>query len=137
MATNNTAFEAPDRRFAWYCAEPINKYEAVIVDENGTLVPANATNTTETAAFVGVCQYGAETAGEMVTVVKGAFPVVANGPIQAGELVIATDGTTVVNDKTFHTVGPATSESLLTSNVLGTALTSSTAEGDLITILIK
>ena len=136
MATNKAAFEAPSDRFAWYCASPINKYEPVILDASGNLAPATASTLTASTKFMGICQYGTELAGEMVTVVKGAFPVVADGAITAGQLVEVTDNTTVVNDFTYHTV-KAASGNLSTATVIGVALTDATAKGDLVTVIIK
>lgn len=136
MATNKAAFEAPSDRFAWYCASPINKYEPVILDASGNLAIATATSLTESTKFMGICQYGSEIAGEMVTVVKGAFPVVADGAITAGQLVEVTDATTDVNDFTYHTV-KASSGNLSTATVIGVALTDATAKGDLVTVIIK
>lgn len=135
-ATNNVAFEAPKARFAWYTGDVINKYEPAMLDSNGCIIPATATDLTDSAQFIGVCQYGAETAGDMATVVKGAFPVVADAAIAAGTLVEITDNTTTVNGVTYHTVA-ASSGDLADAIVLGTALTPATAAGDLITILIK
>lgn len=136
MPTNKAAFEAPSDRFAWYSASAINKYEPVQLDETGNLVPATASTLTASTKFMGVCQYGTEIAGEMVTVVKGAFPVVAASAITAGQLVEVTDTTTEVNGFTYHTV-KASSGDLSTTGVIGTALTDATAEGDLVTVLIK
>lgn len=136
MATNKAAFEAPSNRFAWYSASPINKYEPVQLDASGTLVPATASTLTSSTQFMGICQYGTEIAGEMVTVVKGAFPAVANGAITAGQLVEVTDTTTEVNGFTYHTVAAASGD-LSTATVIGTALTDATADGDLVTVLIK
>lgn len=136
MATNQTAFEAPMTRFAWYCASPINKYEAVQLDADGNLVAATAATLDDKKQFLGVCQYGSDRAGEMVTVVGGAFPVVANEAITAGQLIEVTDEVTVVNDTTYHTVKPSTG-ALTDAAVIGTALTAAGAAGDLVTVLIK
>lgn len=135
-ATNQAAFEVPKDRFAWYAETPINKYEPAIVNANGYIEAATATTLTDSVQFVGICQYGAEKAGDMATVVKGVFPAVADGAITAGSLVEMTDSTTTVNGFVYHTV--AASEGDLTdATVIGTALTAATAKGDLVTVLIK
>lgn len=135
-ATNNVAFEAPKERFAWYTGAVINKYEPAMLDTDGCIIPATATALTDAAQFIGVCQYAAESAGDMATVVKGAFPVVAGGAIAAGKLVEITDNTTTVNGVVYHTVAESTGD-LTDAIVLGTALTPAESAGDLITILIK
>lgn len=137
MATNNTAFEAPESRFAWYCEEPINKYEPVIINDTGTLSVATASTLSDKTKLIGVCQYGSERAGDMVTVVKGAFPVVADAAITAGSLVIATNATVEVNGFTYHTCTAATSETLSSATVVGVALTEAKAKGELVTVFIK
>lgn len=136
-ATNQAAFEVPKDRFAWYAEEVLNKYEPAIVNENGYLEPATATNLTDASQFVGICQYPAENEGDMATVVKGAFPAVADAAIAAGKLVEVTDNTTVVNGVTYHTVAAATDNDLADATVIGTALTAAGAAGDLVTVLIK
>lgn len=135
-ATNQAAFEVPKDRFAWYAETPINKYEPAIVNANGYIEAATATTLTDSVQFVGICQYGAEKAGDMATVVKGVFPAVADAAITAGSLVEMTDSTTTVNGFVYHTV--AASEGDLTdATVIGTALTAAAAKGDLVTVLIK
>lgn len=136
QATNDVAFELPKDRFAWYTGAVLNKYEAAVLDTDGNLVPATATNLTSSAQFMGVCQYPAEKAGNMATVVKGAFPVVAKAAIAAGKLVEVTNDTTTVNDVVYHVVAES-SGNLNDVTVIGTALTAATTAGDLLTIAIK
>lgn len=136
QTTNNVAFELPKDRFAWYTGAVLNKYEAAVLDTDGNLVPATATNLTSSAQFMGVCQYPAEKAGNMATVVKGAFPVVAKAAIAAGKLVEVTNDTTTVNDVVYHVVAES-SGNLNDVTVIGTALTAATTAGDLLTIAIK
>lgn len=136
QATNDVAFELPKDRFAWYTGAVLNKYEPAVLDTDGNLVPATATNLTSSAQFMGVCQYPAEKAGNMATVVKGAFPVVAKAAIAAGKLVEVTNDTTTVNDITYHVVAES-SGNLNDVTVIGTALTAATTAGDLLTIAIK
>lgn len=136
QATNDVAFELPKDRFAWYTGAVLNKYEPAVLDTDGNLVPATATNLTSSAQFMGVCQYPAEKAGNMATVVKGAFPVVAKAAIAAGKLVEVTNDTTTVNDVVYHVVAESSGD-LADAAVIGTALTAATAAGDLLTIAIK
>lgn len=136
QATNDVAFELPKDRFAWYTGAVLNKYEPAVLDTDGNLVPATATNLTSSAQFMGVCQYPAEKAGNMATVVKGAFPVVAKAAIAAGKLVEVTDDTTTVNDVEYHVVAESSGD-LDDAAVIGTALTAATTAGDLLTIAIK
>lgn len=136
QATNDVAFELPKDRFAWYTGAVLNKYEPAVLDTDGNLVPATATNLTSSAQFMGVCQYPAEKAGNMATVVKGAFPVVAKAAIAAGKLVKVTDDTTTVNDIEYHVVAESSGD-LADAAVIGTALTAATTAGDLLTIAIK
>jgi hypothetical protein len=136
QATNDVAFELPRDRFAWYTGAVLNKYEPAVLDEDGNLVPATTTTLTNFAQFMGICQYPAEKAGNMATVVKGAFPVVANGAIAAGSLVEVTDATITVNDIEYHVVRES-SGGMDFVDVIGTALTAATTAGDLLTIAIK
>ena len=136
QATNDVAFELPKDRFAWYTGAVLNKYEPAVLDTAGNLVPATATNLTSSAQFMGICQYPAEKAGNMATVVKGAFPVVAKAAIAAGKLVEVTNDTTTVNDVVYHVVAESSGD-LANAAVIGTALTAATAAGDLLTIAIK
>ena len=136
QATNDVAFELPKDRFAWYTGAVLNKYEAAVLDTDGNLVPATATNLTSSAQFMGVCQYPAEKAGNMATVVKGAFPVVAKAAIAAGKLVEVTNDTVTVNDVVYHAVAESSGD-LDNAAVIGTALTAATTAGDLLTIAIK
>jgi len=136
QATNDVAFELPRDRFAWYTGAVLNKYEPAVLDEDGNLVPATTTTLTNFAQFMGICQYPAEKAGNMATVVKGAFPVVANGAIAAGSLVEVTDYTITVNDIEYHVVCESSGD-MDFHTVIGTALTAATTAGDLLTIAIK
>ena len=136
QATNDVAFELPRDRFAWYTGAVLNKYEPAVLDEDGNLVPATNTTLTNFAQFMGICQYPAEKAGNMATVVKGAFPVVANGAIAAGSLVEVTDATITVNDIEYHVVCESSGD-MDFHTVIGTALTAATTAGDLLTIAIK
>lgn len=136
-ATNQAAFEVPKDRFAWYAETALNKYEPAIVNANGYLEAATSSNLTDETQFVGICQYPAENAGDMATVVKGVFPAVANAAIAAGKLVEVTASTTTVNGVTYHTVAAATDNDLADPTVIGTALTAAAAAGDLVTVLIK
>ena len=74
-----TAFEAITTRQSWYAAEEIEKYDAVEFDSDGKYVKA-----TGTGIFAGICEYGAEEADRMITVVRGTYPCVCSGTITAG-----------------------------------------------------
>lgn len=76
---NKTAFEAITTRQSWYAGEAIDRYDAVEFGEGGHYVKA-----TGSGIFAGICEYGAEAADRMITVVKGTFPAVANGSITEG-----------------------------------------------------
>ena len=69
------AFESITTSKAWYANEAVAKYDAVMFDTDGKFAKADGTG-----IFAGICQYGAEKAGNMATVVRGIFPgvVVAN-----------------------------------------------------------
>lgn len=78
MATG-TAFESITSRQAWYANEAISKYDAVMVDTDGKYAKADGTG-----LFAGICQYGADAAGIMVTTVRGIFPGVLSENAMAG-----------------------------------------------------
>lgn len=76
----NTAFEAITTRQSWYASEAIDKYDAVELGSDGKYQKADGTG-----LFAGICEYGAEAADRMITVVKGTFPAVAGDDIDAGD----------------------------------------------------
>lgn len=78
----DTAFEAITSRQAWYAAAPVNKYYGVMFDATGKYALADGTR-----PFAGIVQYGAENAGDMCTVVRGTFPMVAKETLVAGDLI--------------------------------------------------
>lgn len=75
----NTAFEAITTRQSWYASEKIAKYDAVEFGSDGKYQKADGSG-----LFAGICEYGAEAADRMITVVKGTYPAVASGAIAAG-----------------------------------------------------
>lgn len=77
-----SAFEAITTRQAWYASEEVEKYDAVMFDAAGKYVKADGTG-----VFQGIVQYGAETANDMATVVKGTFPAIGSVDISAGDKV--------------------------------------------------
>lgn len=81
-----TAFEAITTRQSWYAGEAIARYDAVEFGEGGKYVKA-----TGAGIFAGICEYGAEAADRMITVVKGTFPAVANASIAEGAKVTIDD----------------------------------------------
>jgi hypothetical protein len=82
-----TAFEAVTSRQSWYAAAVIPKYYGVQFDTNGKFVKADGSR-----PFAGIVQYGSEAAGDMITVVKGDFPAIAQEAITAGNLVTIATG---------------------------------------------
>ena len=69
----SVGFEAITSRLAWNTSAVVEKYEGAQLDAAGLIEPADGTG-----IFIGVVQYGAETAGDMCTVVQGIFPVKAH-----------------------------------------------------------
>ena len=74
-----TAFEAITTRQSWYASEIVAKYDAVEIGSDGKYQKADGTG-----LFAGICEYGAEAADRMITVVKGTFPCVCSGSVTAG-----------------------------------------------------
>ena len=74
-----TAFEAITTRQSWYASAAVAKYDAVEIGSDGKYQKANGTG-----LFAGICEYGAEAADRMITVVKGTFPCVCSGSVTAG-----------------------------------------------------
>lgn len=74
-----TAFEAITTRQSWYASEAVAKYDAVEIGSDGKYQKADGTG-----LFAGICEYGAEAADRMITVVKGTFPCVCSGSVTAG-----------------------------------------------------
>ncbi len=113
-----TAFESITTRKSWYAGEALSKYTAVMYGDDGTLVKADGTK-----PFAGIVEYGADAAGDMVTVVDGAYPAVATAAITAGSNVTV-DATSAGKFKTA-TTGEA---------VYGVAITAAGAADELFTI---
>lgn len=115
----STAFESITTRKSWYAGEALSKYTGVMYKTDGTLIKA-----TGSRPFAGIVEYGADAAGDMVTVVDGAYPAIAAAPIAAGALV--TIGTQTAAGKF---------EAAQAGNVVyGVALTAAAAADDLFTI---
>ena len=74
-----TAFEAIPTRQSWYASAAVAKYDAVEIGSDGKYQKANGSG-----LFAGICEYGAEAADRMITVVKGTFPCVCSGAVTAG-----------------------------------------------------
>ena len=74
-----TAFEAITTRQSWYASAAVAKYDAVEIGSDGKYQKADGTG-----LFAGICEYGAEAADRMITVVKGTFPCVCSGSVTAG-----------------------------------------------------
>lgn len=110
----DTAYEAVTSRQAWYAAEAVSKYDAVMIGTDGRYKKADGSR-----PFAGIVQYGAENAGDMCTVVRGTFPGVAKAAITAGALVKPDAGQ-------FTTTTGA--------DAVGIALTAASAAGELFAV---
>lgn len=77
------AFEVITTRVAWAAAEALEAYEVAEIGVDGTFVKG-----TGAKPFVGIVQYGAESAGDMATVVTGIFPVMASAAVTKGDRVM-------------------------------------------------
>lgn len=115
-----TAFEAVTSRQSWYAAEAVAKYYAVQYDTDGKFEKADGTR-----PFAGIVQYGAEAADDMITVVKGDFPAIAQEAITAGSLVTIASGADVGTFKIADTEGDM---------VFGVAITAAGAKGEPFTL---
>lgn len=115
----DTAFESITTRYSWYAAEAISKYYAVMSGTDGRLKKADGTR-----PFIGICQYPAEAADRMVTVVRGIFPGLLTEDAAKGSL-LTIDSTAPGKFKIADT----------TDRVYGTLLADNTA-GDLASIMM-
>lgn len=75
----NTAYEAVTTRQSWYAGEEVAKYDAVEFGSDGKYKKA-----TGSGIFAGICEYGAEAADRMITVVKGTFPGTCSAAVTEG-----------------------------------------------------
>ena len=114
----NTAFEAITTRQSWYAGDAVDRYDAVEFGEGGKYVKAPGKG-----VFAGMCEYGAEAADRMITVVKGTFPGVANAAILAGAKVTI-DSSLAGRIKTAGGSDP----------VIGIALNAAGAAGELVSV---
>lgn len=106
----NTAFEAITTRQSWYAAAPISKYDAVEIGSAGKYQQADGSG-----LFAGICEYGAEAADCMVTVVKGTFPVACSEAVTAGDKLVV------------DTANPGKVKAGTSGNILGVALNDAAA----------
>ena len=81
----STAFEMITTRQSWYAGPAVPNYYAVQIHTDGKFVKA-----TGTRPFVGICEYAAADADDMVTVVKGSYPAIASENVAAGDLLTIT-----------------------------------------------
>ena len=79
----NTAYQAITSRQAFYAAAAIAKYEAVELAADGKLALAVGS-----LPFIGIAEYGADAADEMVTVVRGTFPGIATEDVETGDYLV-------------------------------------------------
>lgn len=84
---NTVAYEMITNRLSHYSASALTKYDAVMVDAAGKYALADGTR-----PFVGVVEYGVDAADEMVTVVKGIYPIKAGADIAVGALLTVAAG---------------------------------------------
>lgn len=85
---NENAFEMITDRLSHYSASKLERYEPVMIDANGKYAKA-----TGARPFIGVVEYGVDNADEMVTIVKGIYPIIAGGDIDKGALLMIDTGT--------------------------------------------
>ena len=111
------AFEAITTRQAWYASEVLDKYDAVMIGEDGKYAKADGTS-----VFAGIVQYGAESENDMVTVVKGTFPAIGSEDITAGDKVTI-DGAAAGKFKIADTAGDAVYGVALTDGKAGNLFT--------------
>ncbi len=116
-----TAFEAITTRQSWYAGEAISKYAAVSVHTDGRLVKAVAGR-----PFAGICEYAAEAADDMVTVVKGSYPAIATENVTVGAM-LTLDSAAAGKFRIADTAADV---------IYGTAVTAADA-GDLFTIMLS
>lgn len=96
---NTVAYEMITSRTSHYSAGALVKYEPVMLDATGLYAKADGTK-----PFVGVVEYGVDGAGEMVTVVKGIFPMIAGADIAQGAALMVAAGKVVTADATLASV---------------------------------
>ena len=82
-----TAYEAVISRQAGYAAAAVAQYYGVMFDATGKFAKADGSR-----PFAGVVQYGASAADEIITVVKGDYPVIATETVEAGDLITIASG---------------------------------------------
>lgn len=111
-----TAFEAITTRQSWYASEIVEQYHAVEMGDDGKYKKANGSG-----MFAGMCEYGCEAAGRMITVVKGTFPGIASGAVTAGAKL-------VVDSTKAGRVKAST-----TGTIIGVALNDA-ADGELVSV---
>lgn len=111
-----TAFEAITTRQSWYASEVVEQYQAVEMGAGGKYKKADGTG-----LFAGLCEYGCEAAGRMITVVKGTFPGIASGAITEGDKLVV------------DTAKPGCVKTGTTGTIIGVALNSAT-DGELVSV---
>lgn len=110
-----TAFEAITTRVAWKAAAAVAKYHGVQISTAGKYEKA-----TGTRPFVGIVEYGTDTADDMITVVEGIFPGLVSAEVAAGARVmpdVANPGKFVTAAATDDAVGIALEA--ITSGTIG------------------
>ena len=114
---NTVAYEMITTRLSHYSAEKLAKYEPVMLDTDGKYAKADGTG-----PFIGVVEYGVDGPDEMVTIVKGIYPIIAGADIAAGAKLAIDAGTVITADNTDSDV-----------IVIGAALAAAT-EGNLVSV---
>lgn len=110
-----TAYEMVTSRISNYANEAVSKYQAVAIDTNGNYCVATGT----TKPFVGICQYGEEAAGRVITVVRGIFPGIASAAINAGDPVVPTTDGKFVKATSGAVIGVAMSKAAKAGELFG------------------
>lgn len=110
-----TAYEMITSRISNYANEAVSKYQAVAIDTNGNYCVADDT----TKPFVGICQYGEEAAGRVITVVRGVFPGIASAAIAAGDFVVPTANGQFVKATKGAVIGVAMSAAAKAGELFG------------------
>ena len=87
---NTVAYEMITTRLSHYSAGKLAKYEPAMLDANGKYALADGTG-----PFIGVVEYGVDNADEMVTIVKGIYPIIAGADIAKGAKLTIDAGTVV------------------------------------------
>lgn len=110
-----TAYEMITARYSNYASEPVAKYQAVAFGDDGQYCVA----VDDKKPFVGICQYGEEAGGRVITVVRGVFPGIASAAIAAGDKVTVTEGGKFKKATSGTAIGVALSAAAAADELVG------------------